>query len=58
MKDEQEFDRRQGGRKGILGSGAEYSEAKGRDAACLLLKIPNILMQLEGRGAAKTGYEG
>lgn len=48
----------QGGRKGMLGRGGGYSEARGRDAAWLLLEIPTILMQLEGRGPAKVGYEG
>lgn len=36
---------------------AEYFEAKGREAAWLLLEIPNILVQQEGRGPAKAGCE-
>lgn len=36
---------------------AEYFETKGREAGWLLLEIPNILVQQEGRGPAKAGYE-
>lgn len=36
---------------------AEYLGARGREAAGLLLEIPNILGQPEGREAAKVGCE-
>lgn len=40
------------------GGGGQNIEARGREATWLLLKIPNILVQLEGRGPAKVGCEG
>lgn len=36
---------------------ATYSDVKDREAPGLFLEIPNILVQLEGRGPAKVGCE-
>lgn len=47
--------RQEGHARWRVRDGVQNIEARGREVTWLLLKMPNILVQLEGRGPAKVG---